>query len=355
MDKAIVGSQIESEIRLRISSGVYASGTYLPSQQKLAKEFHTSQTTIAAALDCIRKNGIIERKPRLGTRIIPFKERSSKGAVGIFYAAVDSCLREPSLILSGIREVLDNNNQHYEFLSFDLLADSCVASLMEKYSGFIFIEFPGEEFLPLSLQLEEKKYPCVVANLEYDFDVSCTWIDHTKATSSAVHTLDAMGHRRILLLAGELDKVFYNKALEGYKTALKELNIEFNQSLVVTVDRYDIDGTEAYKAMLHYLENNPLPTAVVACRDYLAWGACQALEKKNIRIGYDVSVIGFDDITWPGEKSFLTTFNEPAWDLGYVAAEMLIERLIFGWKPVEKREIETSLIIRRSAGPCWER
>jgi DNA-binding LacI/PurR family transcriptional regulator len=352
MDKAIVGSQIESEIRLRISSGFYAPGAYLPSQQKLAKEFQTSQTTIAKALDQIRQNGIIERTPRRGTRVIPFEERSSKGSVGILHTGGAPLSEEASLIINGICKTLGNNNQHYEFISLDSSSASSVATLIQKYSGCIFVELLGEKSLPL--QLEEKKYPYIVANLEYDLDVSCTWADHTKATSSAVHTLAAMGHRRILLLTGELDRVFYSAAFEGYKTALKELNIEFNQSQVITVDHYAIDGTEAYKAMQHYLENHPPPTAIVACRDYLAWGACQALRTKNIKIGYDVSIIGFDNITWPGEESFLTTFNEPAWDMGCVAAEMLVERLIFGWKPVEKREIEASLILRRSAGPCWE-
>ena len=352
MDKIIVSSQIESEIRLRISSGVYGADTYLPSQQKLAKEFQTSQTTISAALNNIRQDGILERAPGRGTRVIPFEERSSKGSIGILYADGVPPSMEASLIISGICETLGNNNQHYEFISLDYSSVPNIANLMDKYSGCIFVESRGGKSLPL--ELEREHYPCIVANLEYDLDVSCTWVDHTKATYLAVHTLAAMGHKRIVLLSGELDKVFYKMALEGYKNALEELNIEFNESLLVIVDHYAINGTEAYKAMQNYLENNPTPSAIVACRDYLAWGACHALEAKNIKIGYDVSLIGFDNITWPDNESFLTTFNEPAWELGSVAAEMLIDRLNSGWKPVEKRKVEASLILRRSAGPCWD-
>lgn len=357
MEKAVVGSQIESEIRLRISSGFYAEGSTLPSQQELAKEFQTSQTTISKALDRIRQSGIIERKPRLGTRVIPFDERSSNGAVCIFYSGIDPLLKEPNSIISGICEFLDNSNQHYECIHVNLIhgqdINTTADNIAKKYSGCIFVDAPGD--LNLIVKLEEKQYPHVVANLEQELDVSCTWTDHTQSTAMAVHVLAAMGHRNIVLLSGGLNKAFYSRALEGYQKALKELNIEYKQSNVITVDHYAIDGTEAYKAMRNYLENNPLPTAIVACRDYLAWGAYQLLKEKDIEIGHDVSIIGYDDLTWPGEKSFLTTFAEPAWDLGYVAAEMLMERLIFGWKPVEKREVAASLILRMSVGPCRDK
>ena len=320
--------------------------------KKLAKEFKTSQTTISKALDNIRQNGIIERTPRRGTRVIPLEERSSRGSVAILHTDGMPPSEEANLIIAGICEILEDNNQHYEFISIDNFGVMDIDILMNKYSGCIFVELLGEQSLPL--QMEEKQYPYIIANLEPDLNLSCTWIDHTKATFSAVHILAALGHKRIALLSGELDKVFYGEALKGYKNALQELNIEFDQSLIVTVDHYAIDGTEAYKAVQNHLENNPTPSAIIACRDYLAWGACQALEAAGLKIGYDISVIGFDNITWPGEESFLTTFNEPAWELGSVAAEMLVDRLNFGWKPAEKREIEASLILRKSVGPCWE-
>ncbi|MCK5843345.1 MAG: LacI family DNA-binding transcriptional regulator, partial [Victivallales bacterium] len=64
-----------------------------------------------------------------------------------------------------------------------------------------------------------------------------------------------------------------------------------------------------------------------------------------------VSVIGFDNITWPEHDSYLTTFKEPAKEMGRVAAQMLLERLLTGWKPVERREVPSPLVVRASAGP----
>ena len=41
--------------------------------------------------------------------------------------------------------------------------------------------------------------------------------------------------------------------------------------------------------------------------------------------------------------------------MGAVAAEMLVERIVTGWQPVEKREIPAPLILRQSVGPLLER
>ena len=40
----------------------------------------------------------------------------------------------------------------------------------------------------------------------------------------------------------------------------------------------------------------------------------------------------------------------PVMKMGAVAADMLIERMAAGWRPVEKRESPAPLILRRSAG-----
>jgi hypothetical protein len=41
-------------------------------------------------------------------------------------------------------------------------------------------------------------------------------------------------------------------------------------------------------------------------------------------------------------------------ELGAEAARLLVDRIISGWQPVERREIKAPLLIRRSAGPCRE-
>jgi DNA-binding LacI/PurR family transcriptional regulator len=93
------------------------------------------------------------------------------------------------------------------------------------------------------------------------------------------------------------------------------------------------------------------PTGIVAGRDVLAEGVCHAVEEAGLRVGYDVSVIGFDNVSWECEDPILTTFEEPAYAMGATAVDMLVERLTQGWRPIEQRVLDCRPVVRRSVGP----
>jgi DNA-binding LacI/PurR family transcriptional regulator len=98
------------------------------------------------------------------------------------------------------------------------------------------------------------------------------------------------------------------------------------------------------------LKGKHRPTAIVAGRDLHAEGICRLAGELGLVIGRDLSVVGFDDVSWTQEVPFLTTFREPCYELGAVAADMLIDRMTGGWRAPEQREIPAPLILRRSAG-----
>jgi LacI family transcriptional regulator len=204
----------------------------------------------------------------------------------------------------------------------------------------------------LLTELERRQFPYVVANLEEECDFTSTWVDHKKTTATAVSVLTAFRHKKIVLLTRELDSFFYKNALKGYKQGLENAGISFNPDFIISLKT--LNGSESsYMLIREYLKWNSKPTAIIACRDELAAGAWQAIVDAKLIIGQDISIIGFDDLSWPAGKN-LTTFAEPARELGNVAAEMLIERITYGFKSVEKRELEAPLILRSSVGPCHE-
>jgi GntR family transcriptional regulator of arabinose operon len=354
MWRATVQNRIGAEIRKRIADGLYAPGSKLPSQRLLAREFATSPTTISRALAELEAGGLIAQKPRAGTHVIPLSDRSGAGAVAILVAGENGAAPPPASyrpILDGVRKTLARRQQHAclaaEFFDPALATP---ALLMKRYAGALFIQGLGfERLLP---ELEARRFPCVVAKLEKDIPVSCTWVDHAKSTQTAVRILAHLGHSRIALLTRSASRFFYGKAIEGYREALEREGIAFDPGRLITVPLATADG--AYRRMRDYLARRPAPTAIVAARDYLACGAARALTEKGLRIGTDVSLIGFDNTSWPTDDPFLTTFAEPDEELGAEAAAMLSDRLVGGWAPPEKREIEAPLILRRSAGPCGQ-
>jgi LacI family transcriptional regulator len=352
MHKPRVEDQIAAALRRRIADGVYAPGVAMPTERDFAREFSTSRTTISRAFRRLEQMGLIDQAPGRGTRVIPVRERSAMGAVGIIVAGGMPEQRAPARIVHGMEEALARHGQHFQ-LALDLKdpAQVTAAMIAERYAGALFVQ--GLGFEPLLPELEARRYPHVVANLEKRIDATCTWVDHRKTTRTAVRVLTAMGHRRIVLLTRPPELFFYAEALQGFKDGLADAGVPFDEEMALVSPPADALG--AYLRMRERLDGRPPPTGVVAGRDYLAQGAAKALEERGLTIGRDVSLIGFDDVSWPQSDDFLTTFAEPSAEMGAAAAEMLVDRLINGWRPPERREIGASLILRRSVGPCPDR
>ena len=88
-------------------------------------------------------------------------------------------------------------------------------------------------------------------------------------------------------------------------------------------------------------------TAWICINDVMAVDLSNALEREGFRIPDDVSVVGFDNSTYPGAQS-LTTLEVNVRSLGQRAIEQLMLKIASPGKPYETLSIGTSLIIRDS-------
>ena len=342
--------RIENELRGRIAAGVYSAHSYMPAERELSQELDVSRRSVSAALMRLAEDGLVIQTPGRGTRVLPPADCLARDLVAVvcdFFRPNASLGSEGLAILPGIEDTLSRLGYRYELKSCDRLAAS-IDTLLERYGALVFLELSGGKE-PI-LELERRRVPFVVANLEWDdVEVSATWVDHRKSTMKAVKTLADFGHRRIAYIGSEPDQYFYGKAQAGYIAGLAEAGIPLDESLIAVAE--GTPALDSYLATRAFFGLPEPPTAIVAARDKYAEGVCRAVREAGLVIGRDVSVIGFDDITWPQDEPFLTTFREPCYEMGAVAAEMLSERIVGGWRPPEKRELEAPLILRRSAGP----
>ena len=84
-----------------------------------------------------------------------------------------------------------------------------------------------------------------------------------------------------------------------------------------------MDG--AYEDMRTFLSKNPpLPTAFFADNDIIALGAMKAMSERGIRIPEDISIVGFDDLTFSSiSNPPLTTLRVPKQEMGRMAVRRL--------------------------------
>ena len=98
------------------------------------------------------------------------------------------------------------------------------------------------------------------------------------------------------------------------------------------------------------LSNYPEVTAIFTYNDQLAVSSYYAIQMRGLKIPDDISIIGYDNIELASLiKPKLTTIEQPKYDMGKNAAELLIKRIRDNKKTIPQTILlPTQLVIRES-------
>ncbi|MGC8787258.1 MAG: LacI family DNA-binding transcriptional regulator [Anaerolineae bacterium] len=221
--------------------------------------------------------------------------------------------------------------------------------IAKKVDGIIFIAAgSNQEHLQ---ELAREGIPVVVA----DRDVPQTLADvvlvnHEQGAYDATNYLISLGHRRIACIAGPSPLTPSGDRVRGYKRALAEAGIPFDERLVVPCTESYLSGETAMEKLLDL--DRP-PTAVFAYNDMIAIGVLRALANAGLRVPGDISIVGFDDIFLASALvPSLTTVAQPIVELATLATELLISRIRGNnTQPGQRIMLETKLVVRESCAP----
>jgi LacI family transcriptional regulator len=178
--------------------------------------------------------------------------------------------------------------------------------------------------------------------------------DHFLGAKKAADYLLKLGHRDILCIAGSDGRTEYALRIEGYKQALRNENIEIDESRIVK-------GAHTFNFAYRYIKKNIKSitkniTAIFAQSDAMAFGVIKALLENEVRIPDDISVIGYDGsemggLTYPG----LTSIRQPIKALVCEACNVLIHDIDSSSKR-ETSHIKRKLLptlIKRDSCACF--
>ncbi len=178
-----------------------------------------------------------------------------------------------------------------------------------------------------------------------------SWFDISGETAirKAVLRLAGHNHTRIGYVGSDLKFNYSHLRRDGYVEGLGIAGLPFDPELVRNGARTREEGAAESRALLRL--DRP-PTAIVFATDLAALGCYGVATDLGLKIGQDISIIGYDGIpechyARPG----LTTFNVDSHAAGARLATLLI-RQIRGEAPDTLRELgEASLTERASDGP----
>ncbi|RRR98717.1 LacI family DNA-binding transcriptional regulator [Glycomyces terrestris] len=169
------------------------------------------------------------------------------------------------------------------------------------------------------------------------------------AVAAAQHLLD-LGHDRVGVVTGPLERLCSRERLTGVRTALAAAGASLDEQLVRAGMWFSFEEGLAHGRELLRLADPP--TAVLCGNDLQALGVYEAAREAGVDIPGELSVVGFDDISyarWCGPP--LTTVRQPFAELGATAAELVLA-LAAGEAVTRTRiELATSLTVRASTAP----
>ena len=174
-------------------------------------------------------------------------------------------------------------------------------------------------------------------------------IDNSKCGYQATQHLIEQGCKRIVHVTSSLKRNVYSQRYKGYKDALYDNGIPFDESLLIVNDLSERAGIES---AMQILKMKPLPDGAFITNDFVAAVFMRTLKENGIKIPEDIAIVGFNnDAIGKLIEPSLTTINYPGMEMGEIAAQNLIDHLkgISNIHSTNTIIIRSNLIIRKSS------
>lgn len=171
--------------------------------------------------------------------------------------------------------------------------------------------------------LRKKEHPFVVIGRPDDYKDESLWVDNDNvgAMYNVVKQLIEQGHKKIGFIGGEQQFTVYRHRLRGYKQALEDFGIMYDEALVVLDEPTE---QKAYEGTIEMLSHT-IPDAIIGTDDTLAFGAYKALNEKGLD---NIAIAGFNNTPMALYKTpSLSSVDINAEKLGEEAAKLLIQHL----------------------------
>ncbi len=148
-------------------------------------------------------------------------------------------------------------------------------------------------------------------------------LDDEKGGYDMANYLIGMGHRKIGVICGRRDNIHTQKRLVGFERALRERGIEQHADWI----RYGAWDRETGRREVGPLVDAGV-TAIFAMADQIAGGVYDYLETKGLRVGEDISVVGYDNQQISEYfRPALTTMMLPLSEIGNRSIKLLLDKL----------------------------
>ena len=329
----------------------------------IAKQLNISATTVSRGLkdhpsiNKLTRKKIADTAKELGYRSNNFASslRSKKThTLGVIVPRLNSYFM--ASVMSGMEDTA--NREGYNLIITQSLektekeAINAQTMFNKRVDGLLVSLAYDTENIDHFFPFFSKGIPVVFFDRVYSHaDSTCIIIDNFQAAYDVTKHLIDGGFKRIMHLGGNMLRNVYSERLKGYKQALKDHKIPFNEKLLYISILSEAAGAEAAEYILK-LKTKERPDAVFSSNDTAAVHCMIRLKAEGFRIPEDIGFAGFnnDPISKIVEPN-LTTVNYSGHAIGEAAVASLITHLagVSSVKTTNTIILRSNLIIRESS------
>lgn len=265
-----------------------------------------------------------------------------------------------------IMNIPDMSNPFYSKIIDGVLSSAKMHSISVIFTSFKNTDDHIDSFVQLILRLKVigvialnrcssstlktiTSYVPVVQCCEYIDNpyASYVGINDYVSTETAINYFLSIGKKKISIINGPLEFNYSQMRLAAYKSIMSGVNINYPSNWIIQLPELNHDL--AFTSVVQVLSSPNPPDCFFAISDSLAAAAIKAAQYCNLKVPADILVIGFDNTSISQLSTpSITTIKQPCYQLGYLASELLIEKINNPNAEIKHVQLPTELIIRES-------
>ena len=360
--------QLHNQLRRLIVSRRWQPGERIPTETLLARHLDISRTTVRIALQRLEVEGMIKRAAGRGT-FVAWQPQDPASSRSIGYITHSFHNEVHSIMLSSAETELRSAGCQVIFSNATAPAEEALILqqlLEDKVSGLIIwaSACPAASAIETLKAYQRQAIPIIfidrlIAGITADYVASDNFGGAYELTSHLV----GLGHEHIVQLMPNIGGLRpIEERHRGYVAATSEHGLRaYAPWKIAPPERPEFHETDIYSLvgensqqiidqvvqLMNSAEHKP--SAIACANDILAIITISALQEIGISVPDDVSVVGFDDISMASHIGVpLTTASQDAYEMGKLAAKILLERLQGDQSPARCYTVPTRLRIRAS-------
>lgn len=278
------------------------------------------------------------------------QQLAGKQSLLIGVATSSLALHAPSQIVAAIKSRADQLGASVVVSMVERSSvEACKAAvhnlLAQRVSGLI-INYPLDDEDAIAVEAACANVPALFLDVSDQTPINSIIFSHEDGTRLGVEHLIALGHQQIALLAGPLSSVSARLRLADWHKYLTR-----NQIHPIAEPEGDWSAMSGFQQTMQMLNEGIVPTAMLVANDQMALGAMRAITESGLRVGADISVVGYDDT----EDSScyippLTTIKQDFRLLGKTSVDRLL-KLSQGQAVKSNQLLPVSLVKRKTTLP----